>query len=197
MDAAQQPQAEATIGQMLPWTTNTLDYTEMVASKLTDELRDWRPTDPSGKFFFSLGELVAHSADTRRMFARQLAGNESEEGYWSMGDTGPSEDGVWQFKPLPSAAELLQSLKDARAEIQPYLDRPASEQWSVTDGNKAIFEKNLAGMREKGIDTAEAERRGPPNINRVLFAIMCHESGHRGALQTLLRMNGVQVGGEN
>jgi uncharacterized damage-inducible protein DinB len=197
MDAAQQPQAELTIGQMLPWTSMTLDYTEKVASKLTDELRDWRPVDPSGKFFFSLGEIVAHSADTRRMWARQLAGSESEDGYWSIGDDGPSEDGIWKFHPLPSAAELVQSLKDARAELQPFLDRPASEQWSITEGNKAIFEKNLAHMREKGIETAEAEKRGPANINRVLFAIMCHESGHRGALQTLLRQHGIDTGGEH
>jgi uncharacterized damage-inducible protein DinB len=190
-------QKEATIGQMLPWTSMMLDYTEKVAGALTDELRDWRPADPSGKFFFSLGELVAHCADARRMFARQLAGSTSEDGYWSSGPAEGDPDGVWQFKPLPSAAELAASLKDARAELQPWLDMPAAEQWTVTDGAKAVFAKNLAAMRDKGMDTAESELRGPANINRILFAVVAHESGHRAALQTLLRMQGVAAGGEN
>lgn len=192
MDAASATQA--TIGQALPWTGMTFDYTEQIAEKLTDELRDWRPADPGGKFFFSLGELVAHCADARRMFARQLAGDDSAEDYWS---TGPDADGVWGFRELPGAAELLDSLKAARAELQHWLDLPADEQWNSTDGTRAVFEKHLQQLREKGLDTAESELRGPANINRVLFAAAVHESGHRGTLQTLLRMNGAAAGGEH
>lgn len=192
MDAA--AQAEATIGLALPWTSMTFDYTERIAATLTDELRDWRPNDPSGKFSFSLGEIVAHCADSRRMFARQLSGDDSTEGYWS---EGPDESGVWKFKELPSASELLDSLKSARAELQTWLDKPASEQWQATAGTRAVFERHLQQLRENAKDTTEAERRGPANINRVLFAAACHESGHRGSLQTLLRMQGVAAGGEH
>jgi uncharacterized damage-inducible protein DinB len=192
MDAT--PQQQPTIGQALPWINMTFDYTEQVAAALTDELRDWRPSDPSGRFFFSLGELVAHCADSRRMFARQLAGSDSNEGYWS---EGPGEDGVWKFRQLPSAAELAASLKDARQELAPFVALPASEQWNQTDGTRAIFEKSLQTMREKGKDTAEAELRGAANINRIFFAATAHEAGHRGALQTLLRMQGVAAGGEH
>jgi uncharacterized damage-inducible protein DinB len=187
-------QLEATIGQVLPWTAMTFDYTDKVAAMLTDDLRDWRPSDPAGKFFFSLGELVAHCADARRMFARQLAGDDSTDGYWS---DGPGEDGVWTFKDLPDAAALLLSLQSARRELQSWLDLPASRQGEQTSGTKAVFDRQLQLLREAGKDTAVAELRGPANINRVLFAAACHEAGHRSVLQTLLRMNGVAAGGEH
>jgi uncharacterized damage-inducible protein DinB len=192
MDAVQQTQA--TIGQALPWTTMTFDYTEQVAALLTDELRDWRPEDPSGQFFFSLGEIVAHCADSRRMFARQLSGSQSEEGYWSQG---PDEQGVWKFTELPAAADLVADLKAAREELAQWMGMPAGEQWNATDGTRAVFEKHLQTMRETGKDTGDAERRGPANINRILFAAAAHESGHRGSLQTLLRMKGLSAGGEH
>lgn len=189
------PQPQLTIGQSLPWVNMMFDYTEKIAATLTPELRDWRPTDPNGKFFFSLGELVAHSADARRMFGRQLTGNQSEDDYWS---SGPSEaDGVWQFKPLGSPEQLVASLKSAREELQPWLDKPASEQWTATEGTQAVFAKALAQMKEAGKDTAEMEARGAANVNRILFAVIAHESGHRAVLQTLLRMNGVDSGAEN
>jgi uncharacterized damage-inducible protein DinB len=191
MSAVQQP--ELTIGQSLPWVNMMFDYTEKISAVLPDTLRDWRPTDPSGKFFFSLGELVAHMADARLMFARQFSGDKSEEGYWS---PGPGEDGVWPFPALGSVQELAASLKTARAALQPWLDLPASEQWNGTDGTRAVFERNLKMMEEQGQDTALMVQRGPANINRILFAVVAHESGHRGTLQTLLRMNGVDLGGE-
>jgi uncharacterized damage-inducible protein DinB len=188
------PQSQLTIGQSLPWVNMMFDYTEKIAAALPENLRDWRPTDPSGKFFFSLGELVAHMADARLMFARQLTGNTSEDGYIS---SGPNEEGVWPFGDLGTPQDLVARLKTARAELQPWLDKPAAEQWTATDGTTAVFEKNLAQMKEKGQDTVLMEQRGPANVNRILFAVVAHESGHRGVLQTLLRMNGVELGGEN
>jgi uncharacterized damage-inducible protein DinB len=192
MDATTQPQL--TIGQALPWTGMTFDYTEKIADTLTDELVNWRPADPSGKFFFSLGEIVAHLADSRRMFARQLSGSDSMEGYWS---EGPDENGVWPFKPLGSAAELAASLRSAREELAPYLELPSGEQWNPTDGTRSVFSRNLQAMQEKGADTALMEARGPASINRIVFAVVAHEAGHRGALQTLLRMQGVAAGGDH
>jgi hypothetical protein len=46
------------------------------------------------------------------------------------------------------------------------------------------------------MDTADFERRGASTINRVLFALVVHECGHRGYLQTVMRVNGVDARGE-
>ncbi|MDQ3024086.1 MAG: DinB family protein, partial [bacterium] len=74
------------IGQHLPWVNMTLDYTEQLVEKMPEELLDFRPVDPNGHYMFSLGEIAMHLADTRRMFARTLAGSESTEGYWTNWD---------------------------------------------------------------------------------------------------------------
>jgi uncharacterized damage-inducible protein DinB len=171
----------------LPWLNMTFDGTERAAAALTDELRDWRPEDPSGHFVFSLGEIVAHLADERRMFARRLSGEDSEDGYWG---EGPAADGVWKFRPLPSAAELLADLKAARAQLQPWLDRPVAELWQIPDGSRKLFAKQLEQLRAEGGDVASHELRGPANLNRILFAVACHEQSHRGVLHICLRMNG-------
>ncbi len=52
-------------------------------------------------------------------------------------------------------------------------------------------------MKEKGVDLSDMELRGPSTVNRVLFAVTAHESGHRGSLQTLLRMQGVDARGQH
>ena len=188
MDAAV---AEPTIGQALPWVNLTFDYTEQIAELIPEDMLDWRPEDPSGKWSFSLGEIAMHCADARLMFARQLSGNESTEGYWS---EGPGEDGVWPFKQRGSRQEILDSLKAAREELEPYLNQPVSAMSEQTEGTRAVFDKTLQQIKEAGRDTAEHELRGPANILRVVMAAACHEAGHRGALQTLLRQQGVNAG---
>ena len=187
------PQIDRTIGDVLPWATMTLDYTEQIAELIPDELLDQRPTDPSGKFCFSPAELVMHCADARRMFAGQLIGEAQEDAYWS---GGPDDEGVWEFKPYEGKDALLKSLRDTRALLTPYLERPANDLLAETEGTRASFDKNLEYMREHNHDTTRMERAGAPNIMRVLFAIAVHEAGHRGALQTLLRQHGINHSGE-
>lgn len=189
-----------TIGQHLPWVNMTLDYTEHLVEKIPDELLDFRPVDPNGHFMFSLAEIAMHCADSRRMFANTLAGIESEEGFWTEwdeADAGNELAMAWKFKPRGTKQEILESLRSAREQLAPWLSLPLSSLNEATDGTRESFEKNLAKMREKGVDTAEVELRGPSTVNRVLFAVTAHESGHRGSLQTLLRLQGVDARGEH
>ena len=180
----------ATVAACYPWVGLILDYTEEIAELVPEDKLEWRLPDPSGKWHFSLAEIIMHSADARIMFARQLSGNESTVGYWS---TGPGQDGVWSFRPYGSRQEILDSLKSARAELRPWLEQPVSAAMETTEGTRRLFGKALAGMKEKEQDTAAVELRGPANIVRVLMACIAHESGHRGTLQTLLRVHGINA----
>ena len=191
MDSA--TQAQATIGQVYPWLNMTFDYTDRIAALIPDDLLDWRYEDPSGKWTFSIAEQAMHCADARIMFARQVLGNDSEEGYWS---PGPGEDGVWPFKDYGSKQAIVDSLKASREELNALLNRSADEALLVTEGTKKTFETIIARMKEQGQDTAAVELRGPANIIRVLMAAVVHEAGHRGSLQTLLRMKGYNAGQE-
>lgn len=193
MDSAMQA-TSATVGDQLPWLGMTLDYMDKICALIPEDKIDWRPEDPSGRWCFSLGEIAMHCADSRLMFARTLAGDESEEGYWMQY---PEDGYVWTRKREPgSLQEILDSLSAGRAALQSWMDRPLSEQLEATAGTRAAFEKNLARMKEGGKDTADMERRGPSNLNRVLMAAACHEAGHRGSLQTLLRQMGINAGSE-
>ncbi len=194
MDSSMQA-AAATAGDQLPWVNMTFDYMDKICALIPEDKIDWRPSDPSGKWCFSLGELAMHSADARLMFARTLAGEDSEEGYWM--DYPKDDSGVWTRRREPgSLQEILDSLAAGRAALQAWQDKPYSELLSSTPGTQAAFEKNLAKMREAGKDTTDAERRGPSTLNRVLMAAACHEAGHRGTLQTLLRQMGINAGSE-
>ncbi len=188
MDAATQP--GLSVAGFLPWINMVLDYTDEIVALIPEDKLDWRPEDPTGHFCFSLGEIAMHIADARRMFARQLSGSESEDGYWS---EGPDAQGVWKFTPPAGKAEILHSMNEARRELKAYLDLPAASYTQTTDGSRSTFEKSLERLREAGQPTNEAEARGPANIVRVLMAVIAHEAGHRGSLQTLLRMQGVNM----
>ncbi len=187
------PVPARTVGDALPWVRMTLDYTEQLAAAIPEELLDWRPTDPTGKFCFSLAEIVMHCADARRMFAGQLSGECHDDEFWS---SGPNAAGAWPFKERPDKAALLDSLSAVRALFKPYLERPAEELTAETAGTRAAYRKNMEALKEGGHDTAMLERAGVPNIVRVLFAVAAHEAGHRGSLQTLLRQHGVNLGEE-
>ena len=190
MDAA--GQTSATVGDQLPWLKMTMDYTDEIAALIPEDKLDWRPTDPSGRFCFSLGEIAMHCADTRQMFARQLANDESEDGYWS---EGPNEEGVWMFKAPASKQEILDSLKAGRELVERFMAEPVAKLLEPTEGTSKAHAKNIARLREAGKDSdvASAERRGPATYFRVLMATATHEAGHRGALQTLLRQQGINA----
>ena len=182
---------ETTIGVAFPWLNMTLDCTDDLAKLIPEDLLDWRHDDPSGKWCFSLGEIAMHCSDARIMFARQLSGNDSHEGYFS---EGPGEDGVWKFKAHGGKQAILDCLAASRKEIEPFMQMPVSAMGEITEGSQSAFDKHLAAMKENDQDTAEVEARGPANIVRVLMAIAVHEAGHRGSLQTLLRQKGINFG---
>ena len=184
------PAPEVTLREALPWATLIMDYTDKIAALVPDDLLDWRPEDPSGKFSFSLAEIIMHCADARLMFSRQLTGEDTEEGYWS---AGPGEGDVWLFKDYSGKQELIDSLDSSRALLESWLDRPGAALTEVPDSCRQAFERHLAKMREKGEDTSVLEKRGPANIVRVMMAVAAHESGHRGTLQTALRLKGINL----
>lgn len=188
MDAGMQ--TEATLRESLPWVKMTLDQMEQVAELIPEDELDWRPEDPSGKYCFSLSEIVKHVTDARVMFASQLSGEEKEDAYWSE----PDEDGTWKFAAHKDKAELLDRLAASRHVVEPWLDKPVSALLEVTDGTRAIFDRHVAALKEQDKPVEDWERRGSANINRVLMALAIHEAGHRGTLQTLLRQKGINIG---
>jgi hypothetical protein len=189
--SAQKP--ARTIGIALPWLNMALDETERLAGLIPEDKLDWRLPDPSGRWHFSLAEIAMHCADARIMFARQLSGSELRDGYWSAGPSG--DDEVWKFDPYGSKQVILDSLRTARTELQPFLDLPAESFTEVTDGVRKTFEKHVADLKETGKEkeAADAELRGPANIVRVLMAVAVHENGHKSSLGTLLRLHGVDI----
>jgi uncharacterized damage-inducible protein DinB len=188
MDIAAQSQPN--IGQTYPWLNMTFDYTDRLAALIPNELLDWRYTDPSGGHTASLAELAMHLADDRLEFSRQLCGSEDLSGYWTLN---PRDEGMLDFRPYGSKQAILDSLQAGRRALDPYLAMPSSAALKVTDGMLSTFKRVQLELRDKGIDTADYERRGPANVIRVLMAVAVHESGHRGALQTLLRTKGINL----
>jgi hypothetical protein len=186
-----------TIGITFPLLNMTLDGTERFARLIPEDKLDWRLPDPTGRWHFSLAEIAMHCADARILFARQLSGSDRRDGYWSAGPTG--EDGVWEFEPYGTKQAILDSLRSSRAELQPFLDLPAEASADVVDGVRRSFEKQVAGLREKGMEkeAAAAELRGPASVIRVLLALAVHENGHKGSLGTLLRTHGVEIQEKN
>jgi hypothetical protein len=179
-----------TIGMGYPWLSMTLDQTDKIVTIIPEDKLDWRLSDPSGKWHFSLAEIAMHCADARRLFARMLSGSDRTDDYRS---PGPGENGVWPFHAYESKQAILDDLSAARAELQPWLDRPTSSATEITASTRAAWEKNLSRLKEAGTDTAVDELRGPASILRVLMAATVHEAGHRSSLQTLLRMHGVNL----
>lgn len=184
------PRSDLPLGVAFPWLTLALDQTDKIAAIVPEDKLEWRLSDPSGKWHFSLAEIVMHCADARRLFARMMSGLERPDDYAS---PGPSENGVWSFRPYQSKQAILDDLAAAREELRPWLERPLAEAMTVVDPTRATWEQNLARMKEKEMDTAVEELRGTPSILRVLMGCVVHETGHRASLQTLLRMHGVNL----
>jgi uncharacterized damage-inducible protein DinB len=190
MDA--KPQAEPTVGEYLLWLGMTLDYTDKIAAAIPDELLDWRPEDPSGKYCFSLAEIVMHIADARLMFACQLTGDDASGQYWATSE-GPNEEGIWAFGEYDGKQALLSRLESTRETYSPWIGQPYTTLLDVPDGARKAYDGFVKKLKEEGHDTAAMEKRGPASVLRVLMAVVAHEAGHRGALQTLLRQHGINV----
>ena len=185
-----QTQSVPIIRDQLPWVTLTLDFTDKLAELIPEDELDWRPVDPSGKWSFSLVEIIKHVTDSRIMFIGQLNGDEDSGKYWS---EPPGEDGMWKFADHKDKAEVVTRLVEARRGIEEWLDKPASMLLEVTDGWRATFEMIIERVKAHDGPVEDYYRRGPANINRVLMALAVHEAGHRGTLHALLRQKGINI----
>jgi uncharacterized damage-inducible protein DinB len=185
--------ATTTIRQSFPRVTLALDYFDEVAAQIPEDLLHWRPTDPSGRFCFSLAELVMHVADARRMFGSQLSEASDGEPAWTT-SMGPKDDGTWDFRAPENRQQLLASLRSARIGIETVLDQDAELLHQSTPGSRAMYQRSLDWYAERGKEVpAELLENGPGTVQRVLMSALVHEAGHRGALQTLLRLHGINV----
>jgi uncharacterized damage-inducible protein DinB len=192
-------QAQATLGDGLPWVNMTLDYSDRICSLIPEDLLDWRSPDPSGRFSFSLAEIAMHIADARRMFVGQLGGGADQSKYWAADEEGDeATNSGWNFKPYGSKQAILDSLKESRELLAEYTAWPMSRVLETTEGTRKSFDNFITQMQEQGKEEeiAKARLRGPASVMRVLMAVACHEAGHRGSLQTLLRQHGVNTGSE-
>jgi uncharacterized damage-inducible protein DinB len=182
------------IAESIPWIDITFDYTEKVCASIPPELMDWRPADPSGAYSFSLAEIAMHIADERLELARRLAGTEDENGYWTIKAAWASGQ-PWEFRQPANMVEVLQSLRRGRQALREWLERPHEELLETTAGTRAAFERHIAGMSQQGKEPEAALlKRGPASIVRIMMFLCMHESGHRGALQALLRQHGIHAG---
>jgi uncharacterized damage-inducible protein DinB len=185
------------ISESLPSLARALNSTDQLCALIPENLLEWRPSDPSGAFQFSLGEIAFHLADSRLQFARQLAGNEApEEDYMldlTFEDPERFKGTKWTLKPYTGKTQMLDYLKAARAEFQVWLDKPASDLLLTTPSSEALFQKALETAEKRGTDTTAMRKRGAATIMRVLTGAVIHETGHRGTLHALLRQHGVNL----
>jgi len=192
MDVA--PSLVLSAGDGMPWVRITMDQTDRVCALITPELAEHRATDPTGRYFFSLGELTMHIADARNMFAGQLDGEDYSAEYWSARQ-GPDSQGVWEFKKAANWQEVLDSLRRGRERLEKFLEVELNRLYEPTDGTRKFYKEHAQYLRDIGrAEQAQSyERRGAATIARTLSAMACHEAGHRGSLQTLLRLKGVNA----
>jgi uncharacterized damage-inducible protein DinB len=167
-----------------------LDYTHRIAGSITPEILDWRPQSPKGDFFFSIGEQVKHITDTRVYVADMLSGRPANYQRWA-GDY-PGRDEPWQFRD-GSYDEIMERLEFSRGLLQPWIEQDFSAMLLPTEGTRQSYEQQLAGLREKGEDTAMLEAKGPGTLASAILFLVSHENGHRAVLQTMLRLAGADV----
>jgi uncharacterized damage-inducible protein DinB len=185
------------ISESLPSLPRALNLTDQLCALIPENLLEWRPTDPSGAFQFSLAEIAFHLADSRLQFARQLAGNEApDEDYMldlTFEDPERFKGAKWTLKPYSGKTQMLEYLKSARAEFQVWLDKPAADLLLTTPSSEAVFKKALETAEKRGTDTTSMRKRGAATIMRVLTGAVIHETGHRGTLHALLRQHGINL----
>lgn len=193
MDQNGETAAALKVGDGMPIVALCLGSSERVCSLVGAGLWDLRPPDPSGRWTFSLGEFVMHIADARWLFAGQLDGADYSPRYFATSQ--PRDPGVsWTFKPAAPAA-AMESLLDGRAALQRWLELPLERLWRPTTGTAAYFHTHQQKLRLEGREAAAEAyaRRGPASLARTLSGLVAHESGHRGSLQTLLRLQGLNL----
>jgi uncharacterized damage-inducible protein DinB len=182
------------ISESLPSLARALNITDQLCALIPENLLEWRPTDPSGAFQFSLSEIAFHLADSRLQFARQLAGNETPEKDYMLEYLEKPDDGLhWNLKPYNTKTQMLEYLKASRVEFQVWLDKPASMLLQTTPSSEAIFKKALENAEKRGADTTAMRKRGAATIMRVLTGAVIHETSHRGTLHALLRQHGINL----
>ena len=167
-----------------------LDYTHRIAGYVTPELIDWRPDSPKGDYFFSIGEQLKHITDTRVYAVEMLSGEKIDYKRWA-GDY-PGRDEAWQFRD-GSFEEIMERLEFSRQLVQPWIEMSFSAMLLPTEGTRRSYEEQLAGLKEKGEDTAMLEAKGPGTLASTILFLVAHENGHRAVLQTMLRLAGADV----
>jgi uncharacterized damage-inducible protein DinB len=187
------------ISESLPALPRALNITDQLCALIPENLLEWRPTDPSGAFQFSLAEIVFHLADSRLQFARNLADTHTEENekeyMLDLGFEDPEQfkGAKWTLKPYSGKAQMLDYLKAARTEFQVWLEKPESDLLLTTPGTESRFKKALEDAEQRGTDTTAMRKRGAATIMRVLTGAVIHETSHRGTLHALLRQHGINL----
>ncbi|MCC7477275.1 DinB family protein [bacterium] len=182
--------AQSSIGGLLPWARILLDYTDAVCGCVTEEHWDMRPEGQGEGYWFSLGEFVMHLADSRREILGNISGEIEREKLWCSKYGGTSE--AWQWR-SGSRAEVLASLAEGRAMVDAWLARPASELGAATDASVSQWKARVEKIKAAGKDASAIEAAGPESVADCLMFLIGHEQSHRGALQALLRLHGLEV----
>lgn len=172
--------------------------TEELLAKIPDDLLEFRPEDPSGRFQFSIAEIFAHVADARTMFATTYLADvpmDDQEGLYMMSP--PDEDGAWKPNVEDFGRPALErALAEGWGRLAPALEMPESEAFAATPGGLRMHDA-AASRRDAGEEPQPWDERvlswGPATLIRVLATCASHEAGHRGALVSLARRHGVAV----
>jgi len=168
-----------------------LDYTDEVCESIPSDAYELRPTDPSGGYMFSVGELIAHMADTRWACLDWINGSELEKTQGFCTEYGGTKK-PWVFR-AAEPCEILKSLSDARAAIDEMLSRPSDSLMASTASLEDAHRGRIERIREAGKPTADLESAGPSILANIVVFLIAHEQAHRGALQLFVREHGVNV----
>lgn len=184
--------AQGTIGGLLPWAKILLDYTDAVCNCVSVEHWNLRPKgEGEGEgYWFSLGELVMHLADSRREIIGNISGEIDREKLWCSKYGGTAAPWEWRSG---SREEVLASLAAGRALVEAWFERPGSEIAAPTESSAKQWKERLERMKAAGKDTAAVEAAGPQSVADCLTFLIGHEQSHRGVLQALLRLHGIEV----
>lgn len=182
--------AQSTIGGQLPWARILLDYTDAVCNCVTEEHWNLRPQGQGEGYWFSLGELVMHLADTRREIIGNISGEIDRDKIWCSKYGGTAAPWEWR---AGSRDEALAMLAEGRELINAWLERPAAELIAPTEASVSQWKARVAKIKEAGKDAAAVEAAGPQSVADCLTFLIGHEQSHRGVLQAFLRLHGIEV----
>jgi uncharacterized damage-inducible protein DinB len=183
---------ELTAAQLLSWAKTFLDYTDAIVNDLPedDESLDWRQTDDSGGWYFSIREQAMHIADTRHDAIGWITGEDTDEHDFCTEYGGVEKP--WQFRKA-SRDEIIARMKSGRELVDSWLNRPHGVLMETSDHLIKQHEESIESLRKVTKDTSEREARGPSLVINVILFLVSHEQSHRALLQNMLRQRGHKV----